>query len=108
MLSLHAHTETFPVRIAHVPVRSYATRVIHVVLWMCFPSKDRACSQPDSENTSLFVVSLGAYRLQANACRSVPVLGPPLCKRGEKDGRRLRPPLQSQRVVGVASLRSNP
>ena len=77
MLSLHAHTETFPVRIAHVPVRSYASRVIHVVLWMCFPSKDRACSQPDSENTSLFVVSLGAYRLQANACRSVPVLGPP-------------------------------
>jgi len=76
MLSLHAHTETFPVRIAHVPVRSYASRVIHVVLWMCFPSKDRACSQPDSENTSLFVVSLGAYRLQANACRSVPDLGP--------------------------------
>ena len=40
MLSLHAHTETFPVRIAHVPVRSYATRLIHVVLWMRFPSKD--------------------------------------------------------------------
>ena len=59
MLSLHAHTETFPVRIAHVPVRSYATRVIHVVLWMCFPS-GLANSQPDSENTSLFVVSLGA------------------------------------------------
>ena len=59
MLSLHAHTETFPVRIPHVPARSYATRVIHVVLWMCFPSRE-ADSPPDSENTSLFVVSLGA------------------------------------------------
>ena len=37
MLSSHAHTETFPVRIAPVPVRFYATRVIHVVLWRCFP-----------------------------------------------------------------------
>ena len=59
MLSLHAHTETFPVRIAHVPVRSYATRVIHVVLRMCFPLGN-ADSPPSRENTSLFVVSLGA------------------------------------------------
>ena len=59
MLSSHAHTETFPVRIAPVPVRFYATRVIHVVLWTCFPI-GKAYSPPSRENTSLFVVSLGA------------------------------------------------
>ena len=76
MLSLHAHTETFPVRIAPVPVRSYATRVIHVVLWMCFPSKDSL--QPARLGKHLSIRRLTRCLTATSNCLPIrPLLGPP-------------------------------
>ena len=107
MLSSHAHTETFPVRIAPVPVFSYATRVIHVVLWMCFPPW-RANALP-TWKTPLYSSSHSGPDgdKQAVLADPSPSSGtPPFFAR--EVGRWLHSSTQSQRVAGVyVTLRSN-